>query len=258
MWRECVLTGEAGNHGKMRHFFRHIPASPRCQICNAPFEGLGGRLVKTFMKIRRSERNPKFCALCFTPEDGDVGAEIEMSLLFADVRGSTQIAERSSPVDFSRLMNRFYNVANKVLVEYDAFIDKMMGDEVIGLFIPGWAGPGHSEKAIHAARQLLEATGNVAGRTPLVPVGVGVHTGVAYFGSVGSIDTFADITALGDAVNVTSRLASAAGPGELLISDAAAKAGRLDTAQCQLRELELKGRAEPVRVYAQCFSSSGN
>jgi adenylate cyclase len=103
-------------------------------------------------------------------------------------------------------------------------------------------GPDHARKAIEAAGDLLRATAT------FVPVGAGVHTGVAYVGAVGSDSTVADFTALGDAVNVTARLASLAGAGEALMSEAAYSAWGADLRDLERRELSLKGRDAPLAV----------
>ena len=87
------------------------------------------------------------------------GAEIELSFLFTDVRGSTNLAETMSAAEFSQLMNRFYDAATDVLIRTDAFIDKLVGDEVIGLYIPGYAGRHHARKAVQAALELGRAMG---------------------------------------------------------------------------------------------------
>src|SRR5206468_12918370 len=132
--------------------------------------------------------------------------------LFADVRGSTSLAEHMSAHDFSSLIARFYGVAAKVVDDRNGLVDKFVGDEVVALFIPGFAGEDHAANAVGAARDLMRATGN-DGDEPWVPVGAGVHTGVPYVGRVGEGDA-CDFTAVGDAVNTASRLASSAGAGE--------------------------------------------
>jgi adenylate cyclase len=79
------------------------------------------------------------------------GAEIELSLLFVDVRGSTRLAETMTDADFSRHMNRFYKVATSALIDTDAFIDKLVGDQVIGLYLPLFTGPKAAPPASRAA-----------------------------------------------------------------------------------------------------------
>ncbi len=172
-----------------------------------------------------------------------------MSLLFADIRGSTTMAEGMSPSKFSQLLNRFYAVTTDVMVKSDALIDKLVGDEVIGLYLPGWAGSEHAALAVQAAQDLLRATGHGEPDGPWLPVGVGVHTGIAYVGTVsGTEGTVSDLTALGDAVNTTARLASNAATGEVLITETAYAAAGLNLEDLEQRQLELKGKSEPVNV----------
>jgi adenylate cyclase len=159
------------------------------------------------------------------------------------------MAEGMTPLEFSQLMNRFYSVTTDVMVKSDALIDKLVGDEVIGLYLPGWAGSEHARLAVQAAEDLLRATGHGEPDGPWLPVGAGVHTGVAYVGTVsGTEGTVADLTALGDAVNTTARLASNAATGEVLITEAAYAAAGMKREDLERRQLDLKGKTEPVSV----------
>lgn len=154
-----------------------------------------------------------------------------------------------SATEFSQLMNRFYAAATGVLIKTDALIDKLVGDEVIGVYFPAFAGSEPARLAVQAAQELLRVTGHGDPGGPWIPVGVGVHTGITFFGTVSGADgTFSDFTALGDNVNITARLASQAGPGEALISDATCSAAGLDLGHLERRQLELKGKSEPVSV----------
>jgi adenylate cyclase len=173
------------------------------------------------------------------------GAEVECSLLFADVRGSTSLAEKLSPMEFTRLMSRFYDTAVSVLVDFDAFVDKFVGDEIIGIFVPAMAGADHVERAITAAQVLLRRAGYPD--QPWIPIGAGVNTGLAYVGSIGSAND-TELTAMGDVVNTTARLATEAAAGELLVSDVAARKARLVTKGLERRSLVLKGKSEPTPV----------
>jgi adenylate cyclase len=196
----------------------------------------------------QSRYNPRFCEKCQVFEHPG-GAEVPLTMLFADVRGSTKLAEQMSTRDFSRLMNRFYTTASHVLIQTDAMVDRLLGDEAIGLYIPGFAGPEHPRKAIQAAQELLRRTGHSEPKGPWLPLGVGVHTGSAFVGVVGSEESTADFTALGDDVNITARLTSEAGPGEILISAAAYSASGLNLGGLERRQMELKGKSEPISVY---------
>jgi adenylate cyclase len=168
-------------------------------------------------------------------------------VLFADVRGSTAIAERLPPDEFSRLLARFYGAAARVIDESDGIVDKFVGDSALALFIPGFAGSDHATDAIAAAKGLLVQTGN-DGSEPWIPVGVGVHTGRSFVGTVGEGDA-RDFTALGDTVNTAARLTDLAGSGEILVSADAATAGGLETAGLERRTLELRGKELTVDAW---------
>jgi adenylate cyclase len=143
-------------------------------------------------------------------------------------------------------MDRFFQTASEVLIERDAIVDKLKGDEVFAIFVPALAGELHAQRAIEAGRKLLAVTGNDT-PDPWLPVGAGVNTGVAYVGTVGEGD-MVDMTALGDPVNVAARLASAAGAGELLVTDAAVAAAHLSDEGLEHRSLALKGKTERTEV----------
>jgi len=248
MWHK-VLTGGEPMFGHTRHLFGLIPSDPRCKICNAPFRGFGAPLMHLIGK-RPSRKNPRFCAACESFAKTHLGgAEIELTMLFVDVRGSTSIAEKMNATEFGRLMNRFYDEAIKVLIEADALIDKLVGDEVTALFIPGYTGKDHAQLAVNAGQALLNAMGYGQSSEPWVPIGVGVHTGFAWVGTItGAGQEAFDFTALGDNVNIAARLASNAGSGEVLVSEAACAAAQIDTKNLEKRKLELKGKSELVSV----------
>jgi adenylate cyclase len=151
------------------------------------------------------------------------------------------------PQEFSRLMARFYGAAAAVIDERDGIVDKFVGDGVVALFIPGFAGEDHAADAIAAARAMLEQTGN-NGPEPWLPLGVGVHTGKSFVGSVGEGDA-RDFTALGDTVNTAARITAAAGAGEILITTETASATQLETTGLERRTLELRGREQSVDVW---------
>jgi adenylate cyclase len=177
------------------------------------------------------------------------GTEVNMSLLFVDVRGSTSLAEKMSASNYSRLMNRFYKAATDVLIRTDAFIDQFVGDEAVGLYFPLFTGPNHARAAVLGAQELLRAMGYGGRQEPWIPIGVGVHTGIVFFGTIsGSEGSVTDLAALGDNVNITARIASKAGPGEALISEAAYIAAGLDLENLEQRQLDLKGKSESIRV----------
>lgn len=207
-----------------------------------------GGLVMKAIGLGPWTKNAKYCSGCFRSlRSMHGGAEIECSLLFADVRGSTSLAEQMNAKDFNRLMGRFYDTATDVLGSHDGIVDKFVGDEIIGIFIPAMAGPQHARHALDAARELLQRTGHGGPGAPWVPVGAGVNTGAAYVGVIGEgPDT--EMTAMGDTVNTTARLASEAGAGEILVTLPAAENASLSEASAERRTLTLKGKSQPTEV----------
>jgi adenylate cyclase len=165
----------------VRQIFKYLPSPPRCRVCNAPFRGAGGMIVSWLgFGGGRSRFNPTLCIRCENiVKENQVGLELQLTLLFADVRGSTSLAEEIGASAFHRLINRFYRACTEVLVDSNALIDKLVGDEVIGLYVPGIAGPDYTRKAVEAARKLLEVTGYADPGGPWIRVGAGVHSGTA-------------------------------------------------------------------------------
>ena len=249
-WRS-LLTGEHRGLQAMRRRFHNLPSPPRCKMCLAPFGGIGGFVLKPW--FGPWERNAQLCKSCLGAlvKTGVGGAEVPVSLLFADIRGSTGLGERLRPAEFSALLGAFYRLAAEAITSNDGIVDKFVGDEAIGLFLPAFARPNHARMAIAAGRALLAATRRVdASSQGAIPVGAGVHTGVAYVGTLGSSEQISDFTALGDAVNTTARLASLATAGELLVSVAAADLGQLDVEGRVPRAVDVRGREGGLEVYS--------
>lgn len=246
-WYKMLTEGEPVPR-RLYHIHGLLPSAPRCKLCGSPFKGLGG-FIMHLMGRDQSRYNPRFCVKCQIWEHPG-GAEVPLTMLFADIRGSTALAEKMSAREFSQLINRFYSVATHVLIQTDALVDRLMGDEAIGLYTPGFAGKDdHPRKAIEAAQELLRLTGHRDAKGPWLPVGIGIHTGTAFVGVVGNEESTADFTALGDNVNITARLASQADQGEILISDSAYTAANLDLGKLEHRQLELKGKSERTGVH---------
>jgi adenylate cyclase len=245
-----ILTGEHPGFATFRNNLKRIPSSPRCKLCNAPFGGPGGAVMKHF-GFGRFPGNPAICQNCISQyrKMGVTGAEIPVTLLFADIRGSTGIGERLSPTGFHDFLVHFYRLGSSAILDNGGIIDKLVGDEVIGLFFGGISGPRHAAAGIAAATELVARAGR-ADATPMgpIPIGAGVHTGIAYVGPTGPEGTVDDFTALGDAVNATARLASAAAAGELLVSEDAARAADMPAPDAERRTLDVRGREATIDV----------
>lgn len=249
-WRLLVEEGKTSpGRKRLANLYALLPADSRCRICKVPFTGASGKLMQALGKSP-SYINPHLCSACDTfARLNPGGVEIKLSMIFADIRGSTNLAESMKPADFRHLIDRFYGTATDVLCQFDAIIDKLAGDQVSGYFVPGFVGPNHARAAVQAAQEILRVTGHGDPQGPWIPVGVGTHTGEAFIGAVGTRGGLVDVTALGDSVNIAARLASSAGPGEILLSQETYLEAGLDLGDLEQRQLELKGRSQQVSVH---------
>ncbi len=244
-WR-AMLTGEDPSLRQVRRLWRRVPSSPRCKVCASPFHGIGGAAAKLFWHGPMRD-NPLLCKACFgqLSKHGG-GAEVEISVLFADVRGSTGIAERISASSFRGLLQDYYRSAANAIDANGGIIDKFLGDGVMALFIPVIAGEKHALRAILAGRAILSAVEQDGLAQKGLMVGVGVHSGEAFVGVIGSGEKL-DFSALGDTVNIAARLGGVAGPGELLVSRAAWNQAGLGSPVTE-REIDIAGRVGNLMV----------
>lgn len=229
---------------RLRRLYRILPREPRCKFCNAPFRGVGGAAMRIIFGKRQSNLNPRFCNICDeAARRFPGGAEVEMSILFADVRGSTALSESMSPTEFSQLINRFYTRATKIITDADGLVEKLAGDSVAAFWGAGFAGPDYVRLTVEVAQKISRTMERLK-----IPVGIAVHYGVAYFGSMGSEGGLTEISAIGDEVNMGARLCSQAAAGEIIVSEQALKAAGLDGSDLEARRLELKGIRDLVHV----------
>jgi adenylate cyclase len=233
-----------GNEGLRRaqRIFRLLPSAPRCKLCRNPFGGVGGRLVG-LAGFKPSRKNPNLCARCCDTLPAG-GLEVDLAVVFADVRGSTALAEQMGAAAFAGLLNRFYQIATDVLIRYDAIVDKLIGDEVMAIFVPGIAGAAYRRQAALAAIELVTAVS----RERVLPVGAAVNAGIAYVGNVGA-DRVVDFTAVGDPVNTAARLQALAAAGEVLLAGDLYPEVSDRFPDAPHRTLAIRGRESPVDVY---------
>ena len=244
VWWFWFTTNAFAVDERLRHVLRALPRDPRCKFCNAPFQGIGAVLVRILFGKQRSALNPRYCNLCeIASREFPGGAEVPMSMLFIDVRGSTALSETMSPTEFSKLINRFYTESTKVIINEDGLVEKLAGDSVAAFWGAGFAGPKYVERTIRVAQHLVRAM-----ERQKIPVGIGVHSGIAYFGAMGTADGLTELSAIGDEVNLAARLASKASEGEIIVSEQALHQAGMDGTGLESRSLELKGISEPIQV----------
>jgi adenylate cyclase len=258
VWRTYLTTGGTlkgmqlpwFEHPALKPIYRALPSDPRCQICYIPFEGIGGFISRRLLNVKPSVLNPHMCDECERfAERFPGGVELEVTILFADIRGSTPLAEKMETQEFSELIHRFYLAGTKALYSNNALIEKFVGDGLAAFFAPAFAGPNHARTAIKAGKDILRATGHGKEKVPWVPVGVGINTGVAYIGSMKMEGGRTDITILGDVVNTTARLSSEAEAGEILVSQKTMEMAGLSKDGHENRKLSLKGKKEIVDTW---------
>jgi adenylate cyclase len=223
---------------RVQRVFRRLPRDPRCKLCQNPFGGIGGRLSAVIGR-KPSRKNPNLCQYCFDHLPSG-GIEIDVGVVFADLRGSTTLGERSSASEFADRINQFYATATDVLIRHEGLIDKLIGDEVMALFIPGFAGADYRRQTATAALELAAAVEDL-------PLGVAANAGTAFVGNVGA-GSVMDFTALGDAVNVGARLQEYASPGEVVLASELYALVADDHPGARSECVDVRGRDEPVQV----------
>lgn len=228
---------------KKQHWLHtKLPSDPRCRMCLVPFGGLGGWVMRRRGKAV-SSRNPHYCNAC----DGFLdafpgGAEVDMSVLFVDIRRSVPTAQKLQPAEVSERTNRFLDRATRIITQNDGFIMAFYGDCVVAVWPPGFAGPDHAAKAIAAARALSKEETKDA-----IPIGVGAHTGPIYISTVQAAQgLFRDVSIFGHAVNVCARLSANAAPFKAVVSETTLSAAGVNAGPFQ--DYTLKGVEEPVKA----------
>ena len=245
MWHDWFMNDAFAVERQIQSFFRILPHDPRCKLCKAPFQGVGGFAVGALFGRKQSNLNPQFCNICEEfAKKFPGGAEVEMSMLFVDVRGSTALSEQMTAMEFQKLINRFFVGSTKVIGEEYGLVEKLAGDAVAAFWGAGFAGQDYVARTIRAAQKIQKSM-----EQQKIPVGIGVHSGIAYFGAMGSTDGLVNISAIGDEVNTAARLASKAAAGEIIVSARALTQAGINGDNLESRSLELKGISEPVTVH---------
>jgi len=178
------------------------------------------------------------------------GESQRITLLFADVRGFTTMAEKMKPREAVEVLNEFFARMTNVIFEHDGTLDKYLGDGLMALFGAPFALQNDAEAAVRAAVNMQKSVAElnkISGKPPL-SIGIGIHTGEAVVGFLGT-ERRMDYTAIGDTVNVASRLTSQAGPAQIVISAATQGQIARGISCCPLSPMKLKGRDEPIEVH---------
>ena len=181
------------------------------------------------------------------------GVNQTITILFADIRGFTSISEHAPPEKIVSLLNRYFSAMTDIIFAHGGTLDKYLGDGLMALFGAPTTTPEDASNALNAAvamqRRLLGINMELRQEgLSEVGVGIGLHTGEVIVGYIGS-ERRSEYTAIGDSVNTASRLESNAKGGEILLSDATAKAAR-SRYKLQPRDpITVKNREQPVVLW---------
>jgi adenylate cyclase len=246
-WEALFRLHQHGMGRVVSGVLRALPSSPRCGWCGAPFAG-PGHWVAGPLGYRPSRKNPTVCATCV--ELSPPGGMTQYTgVLFADLRGFTARFDGADPREASLLLRRFYQCAEDVLFP-DAVIDKLIGDEVMALYLPDLTCRITREEVparmLDHASELLRSVGYGSGSEPFAEMGVGIDVGEAFVGNIGQRALY-DFTAVGDVVNTASRLQGQAAGGEVVLSQRVADG--LPAPVGTRVELQLKDKIEPQIAY---------
>lgn len=210
--------------------------------------------------IRPSRMNPNTCTVCelmFTRVMKATKITVDVSVLFADLRGYTALSQSLPPDALSSLLGAFYDECAEAIWEYDGLLNKTLGDGVMAIFNFPIRHDNHTERAVLAGREIqrrCEARREslLAENIGLVGhefgVGIGIDTGHATFGEFGRAHR--DLTAIGTVVNTAARAQSVAETGEILVTRAVCDRAGPDVVRNEGREYRLKGFEAPVQLYA--------
>ena len=205
--------------------------------------------------IKKSRMHPNVCTVCesmFTKVKKHKQIPIPLTILFADIRGYTDMSQRTTAPEMNNLLHSFYDQCSTAVWEHDGIINKFIGDAVLAIFNFPLNRPDHVRNAVNAALELQKQCKAFKakmepGNENAFDVGIGIHTGECYMGEVGT--AYKDFTAIGSVVNLTSRLQTAAGPGEIVVTTDVYQHVKDQFPNAQNRLFTLKGLEEKVNGY---------
>ena len=188
--------------------------------------------------------------------DAGISEEVEVTVLFSDIRGFSSIAERLPARDVASILARHLSAMAEVVQQHGGTVDKFAGDGVMAVFGAPDPVQDHAERALRCAVAMQDRQVRLNGEVeaedlPPLGMGIGVSTGIVVAGTVGGAGKL-EYTVVGDVVNLAQRLQSQAGPGEVLATGATVRSAPTVRAD-PLGPVAVKGRTEPV----ECFRIPG-
>tara|TARA_Y100000310_G_scaffold165965_1_gene165716 strand:+ start:1768 stop:3654 length:1887 start_codon:yes stop_codon:yes gene_type:complete len=190
------------------------------------------------------------------------GSKRTVTVFFSDIRGFTSISEKLSPEDLVSLINDYLTNMTKIILEYKGTVDKFIGDAIMAFWNAPLIEEDHVELACKSALVQINALEKLQKnwkdkKLPEIKIGIGIHTGEAVIGNIGSEDRF-DYTALGDSVNLSSRLESLTKQYSvnIIISENSFKSVKNKFKFRKLDRVKVKGKIKPVTIYELCSDNS--
>src|SRR4029434_3431417 len=216
---------------------KHMPIPLRGVLC-VPFRAVG---------IRPSRMNPNLCTICELMFERTMKARtgtIDATVLFADLRAYTPLAQSKSPVEMAGFLDEFYDRCAGAIWRHDGLLNKTIGDAVMAIFNFPICQADHARQAMLAAREMQR---DLAARRDEFGVGIGIHCGQVSFGEFGH--SHRDITAIGTVVNTAARTQSAAEARPILVTEDVCRSVGVDLAGASAREYRLEGLVDPLRLH---------
>lgn len=229
------------------HAGTELQLSPACKLCQKYIRGPLS-FISRFRGIRPHPLNPPYCNRCGDPREWPSG-EMYISVLFGDIRDYTKLSERLRPAELHQMLNRYFSATTRILIQEGAVINKFIGDAMMAFFNTPYPQPDHEERALRSALRMQSAMNKM--NIPSLKMGIGIHSGVALVGNIGGAES-SDFTAIGDSVNIASRLQSQALGGEIVVSrQAFEKAKSLVPSHYRIEQksLQLKGKEQAVDAF---------
>ncbi len=189
-----------------------------------------------------------------TPDAVRLGGEKRLvTVLFTDIRGFTALSEGMRPDDMAALLTEYRTEMVDIVFRHGGTLDKFIGDAVMAQWGAPLEAQDDPDRAVRAAMEMVAALDRLnerfrAGGRPELQVGIGLNYGEAFAGYIGS-ESRLEFTVIGDTVNTASRLSSAAGPREILISEALRRVLAAPPELAECAPLDLRGKSQPVPVY---------
>jgi adenylate cyclase len=184
------------------------------------------------------------------------GEEREITVLFSDIRGFTTLSEQTTPIELVRILNTYFSAVTKCVIAHGGVLDKYIGDAVMAFWGAPMNSPLQADRAVETALDMIQAVDELnqqfkANGDPEIKTGIGIYTGRAVVGNIGSEHRF-DYTAIGDAVNAASRIEGLTKDYgvRILIGESTKNKLKGQFSLTSLGESSVKGRAEQVTIYA--------